>query len=52
MFKNFFNNSLILAKQCKNFNNQTVRGIKERGEYFRRYGYKYTDYYKGGGLKN
>ena len=30
---------------------ETVRGLKTKGEYFRRFGYKYTDTFKGGANK-
>jgi hypothetical protein len=48
MFKSILTNALSLANKANGLNYQAVRGIKNRGEYFRRYGYKYTDHFKGG----
>ena len=32
----------------KNVCDQSLRGFKTKGEYFKRFGYKYTDHFKGG----
>ena len=48
MFKSILTNALSLANKVNGLNYQTIRGIKNRGEYFRRYGYKYTEHFKVG----
>ena len=40
--------SNVINLQAKNVLSQAMRGIKSKGEYFNRYGFKYTDVYKGG----
>ncbi len=52
MFK-FFSFLNILPKVLPKVvcQQQTVRGLKTNGEYFRRFGYKYTNSYKGGKSK-
>lgn len=37
----------ILAKN-DSLNALKLRGFKTKGEYFKRFGYKYTDHFKGG----
>lgn len=48
MLKSILSNTFTFAKQFISLNQQSIRGIKNRGEYFKRYGYKYTDHFKGG----
>lgn len=48
MFRSIINNASLVSNKILSLNHQTIRGIKNRGEYIKRYGYKYTDHFKGG----
>ena len=40
--------SKVINLPAKNVLSQTMRGLKSKGDYFNRYGFKYNDVYKGG----
>lgn len=46
MFKVISFLNIVLPKELPSI--QTIRGLKTNGEYFRRFGYKYTNSYRGG----